>query len=149
LTTGLIATMTALILGLVTASAKSSFDSLDAAVKHSAADIVTLDRTLARYGPETAPIRTTLRDVVKSRLDMVWPEEATAGAPAAVVDVRNAEGLTEAIRALSPQNDEQRWLQLARWNRRNPCSQSAGRSSAASDRRSRGRSSASWSSGWR
>ena len=33
---GLIATMTALVLGLVTASAKSSFDTVDTAVKHTA-----------------------------------------------------------------------------------------------------------------
>ena len=53
---GLVATMTALVLGLVTASAKSSFDGLDAAVRHTALDILTLDRVLARYGPEAAPI---------------------------------------------------------------------------------------------
>ena len=50
---GLIATMTALVLGLVTASVKSSFDDLNTAVKHTAAEILTLDTTLARYGPET------------------------------------------------------------------------------------------------
>ena len=54
---GLIATMTALILGLVTASAKSSFDSLEAEMRHTAADVLAFDRTLARYGPETREIR--------------------------------------------------------------------------------------------
>jgi hypothetical protein len=53
---GLVATMTALVLGLVTASAKSSFDAADTAVKHTAMDLLTLDRLLARYGPETAGI---------------------------------------------------------------------------------------------
>ena len=57
---GLIATMTALVLGLVTASAKSAFDAMDAAVKQGAGDILALDRTLARYGPEAEPIRAAL-----------------------------------------------------------------------------------------
>src|SRR6187549_881864 len=58
---GLVATMTALLLGLVTAAAKGSFDSQDLAVKNVAAGILTLDRLLARYGPETQPTRTLLR----------------------------------------------------------------------------------------
>ena len=70
---GLIATMTALVLGLVTASAKNSFDSVDAAVKQSAIQLLALDRTLARYGPETAEIRTALKHAVGARIDMIWP----------------------------------------------------------------------------
>ena len=47
---GLIATMTALVLGLVTASAKNSFDAVDTAVKQTAIQLLALDRVLARYG---------------------------------------------------------------------------------------------------
>ena len=54
---GLVATMTALVLGLVTASAKSSFDAVDTAVKQTATQLLTLDRVLARYGSETGEIR--------------------------------------------------------------------------------------------
>jgi hypothetical protein len=71
---GLVATMTALVLGLVTASAKSSFDALDAAVKHTAADVLTLDRTLARYGPEAEPVRAALRQALELRLHTTWPD---------------------------------------------------------------------------
>jgi hypothetical protein len=56
---GLVATMTALLLGLVTASARSTFDAQDAAIRNSAANILTLDRHLARYGPETKRPRET------------------------------------------------------------------------------------------
>jgi hypothetical protein len=52
---GLIATMTALVLGLVTASAKSSFDEVDTAVKQTAINILALDRLLAATGPK--PVR--------------------------------------------------------------------------------------------
>src|SRR5262245_40022357 len=58
---GLVATMTALLLGLVTAAAKSSFDSQDAAVRNAAANILALDRLLARYGPEAQPAREKLK----------------------------------------------------------------------------------------
>ena len=48
---GLLATMAALVLGLLTASAKSSFDTVDSEVQQSAAHIILLDRVLAQYGP--------------------------------------------------------------------------------------------------
>jgi hypothetical protein len=52
---GLIATMTALVLGVVTASAKSSFETVDSAVKQTAVEVLSLDRVLARYaGPKPA-----------------------------------------------------------------------------------------------
>ena len=68
----LVATMTALVLGLVTASAKSSFDAVDSAVKQTAAKLLSLDRVLARYGPETAPIREALKATVADRVDAIW-----------------------------------------------------------------------------
>jgi hypothetical protein len=58
---GLIATITALVLGLVTASTKSAFDATDTTVKQSAAEALGLDRLLARYGPETNEIRIALK----------------------------------------------------------------------------------------
>src|SRR5215813_12815663 len=74
---GLIATMTALVLGLVTASAKRSLDDLAKAIKHTAADILALDRTLARYGPETKEIRQALHDAVQRRLELISPDQSS------------------------------------------------------------------------
>ena len=74
---GLVATMTALLLGLVTASARSSFDSQDAAIRTSAANILTLDRLLARYGPETGPIRDVLKKGLAFRIEMTWPDDGS------------------------------------------------------------------------
>src|SRR6516225_5176128 len=58
---GLIATMAALVLGLLTGSAKSSFDTQDGEFKQAAANVILLDRTLAHYGPETKSIRDLIR----------------------------------------------------------------------------------------
>jgi hypothetical protein len=107
---GLIATMTALVLGLVTASAKQSFDDVDKTVRSVAADLLVLDGVLARYGSEAAPIREHLKVVVASRIHTFWPERVAQGAPAP----QNAAGATERlaveVRSLVPKGEEQAWL---------------------------------------
>ena len=110
---GMVATMTALILGLITASATSSFDEVNFAVESSAADILTLDRLLARYGPETSGIRAAFKDAVSSRIDMVWPQGSSRPVQLDPSKLSSdSEGLAERIRALTPRDDSQRWLQL-------------------------------------
>src|SRR5881227_288440 len=57
---GLLATMSALLLGLLVASAKASYDNARNDVIQMAAKVVFLDRVLAGYGPETAEVRARL-----------------------------------------------------------------------------------------
>lgn len=109
---GLVATMTALVLGLITASAKTAFDAVDTAVKEAALDILSLDRILARYGAETAPLRVQLKDAVDTRIAMVWPANDrehvqldTGRGPTRV------ELLASALHKLQPSDDDQRYLQ--------------------------------------
>jgi hypothetical protein len=111
---GLIATMTALLLGLVTAAAKGTFDSQDRTVKDAAANIVVLDRLLARYGSETQPTRDLLRRALAARIDATWPPDGgkpgapdqsqARPAPPAGEEVENQ------ILRLSPETDAQRWF---------------------------------------
>jgi hypothetical protein len=109
---GLVATMTALLLGLVTASARSTFDSTDAAVRNGAADILALDRILARYGPETKPIRDTLRTAVAARVEAIWPSSGVGGGLNDDGAISSpAENIEQQILALTPQTPSQRWLQ--------------------------------------
>jgi hypothetical protein len=108
---GLIATMTALILGLVTASAKSSFDALDTAVKHTAAELLSLDRALARYGAETAALRGALKLAIADRIELIWsPDPARRALGPSSTDAREVELLATQLRQLKPQTDDQRWL---------------------------------------
>ena len=112
---GLIATMTALVLGLVTASAKSSFDAVDKAIKETAIGILTLDRVLARYGPETEEIRRTVKRAIGARIEIIWPNGTGAANPAEFDPMRSgagpeAEGLAQAIRGLEPRDEAQRAL---------------------------------------
>jgi len=108
---GLVATMTALLLGLVTASARSSFDSQDSAIRTSMSNILTADRLLARYGPETKATRDLLKQAVAYRLQTTWPEDGTTGAgfiaePAGIP----VEQIENQILQLSPATDTQRWF---------------------------------------
>src|SRR6188474_911715 len=52
---GLIATIAALVLGLLIAAAKGSFDTQSTHLKHITADLILLDNILAQYGPEVRP----------------------------------------------------------------------------------------------
>jgi hypothetical protein len=104
-----------LLLGLVTAAAKGSFDSQDVAVRNAAAGMLTLDRLLARYGPEAKPTRELLRQAVAQRFEALWP---TSGAAARTADV--VEELTEStpigetietqILQLPGDTETRRWL---------------------------------------
>ncbi|MBP0595755.1 DUF4239 domain-containing protein [Paraburkholderia sp. LEh10] len=112
LATGLIATMAALVLGLLISSAKSSFDTVNASVTHEAANVILLDRMLARYGPQTQEIRGMLKQIVTGVVQQV-----ASGDPAQLARLHNPEALERAehlerkLEDLSPQNDMQRRLQ--------------------------------------
>lgn len=104
---GLVATMTALVLGLLVASAKGSYDTQKAGVTEMAAKAIFLDRVLALYGPETAQARTVVREAVASALARVWPEKGSAP-PQLSPNLARGAALYEAIQKLSPQTDAQR-----------------------------------------
>jgi hypothetical protein len=107
---GLIATMAALVLGLLTGSAKSSFDTQDAELKQMAANVILLDRTLAHYGPETKNIRDQIKRAITYKLPMTWPEDGSAARTDLSETTPAVEGIEDAIRALLPQNEIQRAL---------------------------------------
>src|SRR5262245_20132205 len=107
---GLIATMTALLLGLVTAAARGTFDGHDAAIKASAVNILTLDRHLARFGPETAQTRDLLRRVVAFRVETTWPTEGGKSEFGESLPLQTVEDIENQIVNLSPQTEAQRWF---------------------------------------
>lgn len=109
--TGLIATLAALVLGLLISSAKNSFDVVDTAITQSGAKIILLDRALANYGPETKDIRNHLRRTVVAGIEMFWPGEKAEGTGLAGFERANAmEVLQAKIRELTPATDIQRRL---------------------------------------
>ena len=73
---GLIATMAALVLGFLLASAKGSFDTKAEEMRGSAAKLILLDRNLRQYGAEADPVRAQLRAIVKAKLDHKWVDRS-------------------------------------------------------------------------
>jgi hypothetical protein len=103
---GLVATMSALVLGLLISSAKGYFDTQLTELTQMSANVVLLDRVLAHYGPEASGIRTDLRQAVNRYLDVMWPKN---GAPASKgAELTGSEGLYDEIQSLVPKDDAQR-----------------------------------------
>jgi len=104
----LIGTMSAMLLGLLVASAKSAYDAQRGELTQMAANTILLDRVLAHYGPETGQARGLLKSTVAGMLDRIWGkdgEDESASSP----QTRN-EILFDKIQELVPQNDSQRAL---------------------------------------
>jgi hypothetical protein len=107
---GLIATIAALVLGLLISAAKGTFDTQSGQVKQIAADIILIDNLLAEYGPEARPVRQHPRSAIGPFADRLWREkEATTVAPFSFITA--AEKVYQEIQALTPQNDVQKSLQ--------------------------------------
>jgi hypothetical protein len=108
---GLIATLAALVLGLLTASAKSSFDKIDDEFRQTAAKVVLLDRALANYGPESKKARDLLRSTYTCVIELLF--SGSAFGLAKVDAPQRLAGLEEfqsMVRELVPRNEFQRWL---------------------------------------
>jgi hypothetical protein len=71
----LLVTFTAIVLGMLTTSVKSGFDTAYAARGSYAGQLAQLDRCLRDYGPETTPMREQLRSYVAAVIASTWPSE--------------------------------------------------------------------------
>jgi hypothetical protein len=93
---GLIATIAALVLGLLIAAAKGSFDTQTSQVRQITANLILLDNVLAQYGPEARPIREQIRSTVDP-----FADESRGG----------SDGLSagEAVAATTGRADDFRW----------------------------------------
>lgn len=111
-TSGLLATLAALVLGLLVASAKSGFDAQANGFKQLSANIVALDRMLARGGPETNTAREALRRAVSRTIDSLWPTTDSASSRLDAAEITAAtDSFFAAIRDLGAGNETQRTIQ--------------------------------------
>jgi hypothetical protein len=107
--TGLVATMAALVLGLLIASAKGSFDTQNNELTDMSSRLVLLDRVLAHYGPEAKGARDALRASVEHAVEWASVKEAI-DSPQFEAN-NNGELLYDRIQGLSPKDDTQRSIQ--------------------------------------
>jgi hypothetical protein len=104
---GLVGTLSALVLGLMISSAKNSYDKQREEIIRMASKVVTLDRTLALYGPETKALRKEFRDIVVAAKERMWPSEwAKAGT---VEPARAGETWFHHLHQLTPASKDQEY----------------------------------------
>ena len=108
---GMLATLTALVLGLLVSSAKSSFDAMNTAIASGGAKVVMLDRVLANYGPEANEARQQLRRSIAGAIDRIWSSEKTS--PGGLRAAESGTGLDMIqlkLNELAPKNNAQQQL---------------------------------------
>jgi hypothetical protein len=105
-----IATMSALVLGLLVSSAKNFSDAQSSEITQMSANVILLDATLAQYGPETKEVRDLLRDAVARTVDFMWHQDHQQNSKTQPMLAGSAI-IHAKIRALSPKNDIQHAIQ--------------------------------------
>jgi hypothetical protein len=104
---GLVATLAALVLGLLTASAKSSLDTQNTELTEMSSKMVLLDRVLAHYGPDAQQSRIQLRRAIVSTLNLAAPTDQTHASR--LEPPADREGLYDSVEKLPSTDDEQRF----------------------------------------
>jgi hypothetical protein len=109
--TGTVSVLASLVLGLLIATANTSFNGIETAVRAYSAEMILLDETLRDYGDAAIAPRRLLRDYTVLLLRKVWPKE---GGSAFIQEGKETGALLEhvrdSIRALKPVDDDQHWL---------------------------------------
>jgi hypothetical protein len=110
---GLIATLTALVLGLLVGSVKNSFDAKNEDVRRIASNLVLLDRVMAQYGPAAQPARDLLRETASLRHDALSKSKITTSRPTeGTVATAGIEGVQKMLRELPTTSRAEELLQL-------------------------------------
>ena len=109
LAASLVATLAALVLGLLVSSAKTSYDTVRNEVIQMSANAIFLDRILGGFGPESAGARARLRETIEENIDRLWPRDAKKSS---VLTPPSEAGnaVYMAIQDLVPKDDAQRSL---------------------------------------
>jgi len=109
--TTFIATLSALVLGLLIATAKTSFDTKSIQVKQLTANVILLDQLLAQYGLETIPARQIARRDIDILIERIWHEHAANAINSIGFKVSDdAKAYFHDLFSLSPNNEMQQAL---------------------------------------
>lgn len=105
---GTLATLTALVIGLLVASARSGFDMRANEITQMAGDIILLDRNLVHYGDEAVEARHFLHRYALHVARLTWPDEFGHS------EERDGwvllEGVQTRLQNLVPADEAHRWI---------------------------------------
>jgi len=107
--TAVVATVSALVLGLLISNANSTFTRLGGEVTSLSAEILRLDQILRRYGPAADPARETLRQYAERKTADLFPDasgDVHLGNPATYELLQTLEDM---MLALKPANARDQW----------------------------------------
>jgi hypothetical protein len=104
---GVIGTMSALVLGLLVASAKGTYDAQSNEVLDVSGKVMFLDQMLQDYGPESQAARTQLRVTIEGAVNRIWPKERTAHVQ---LESQDSTKLLREIQQLAPKDEAQRTM---------------------------------------
>jgi hypothetical protein len=102
---GTIATLMALVLGLLVGTSKASFDTTATQTKEFSAKVVQLDRVLVRYGPETASTRRLLRQFLARKIEDIWGRHGRNAHPLETDASELLDAAGDEILALAPHDE--------------------------------------------
>ena len=109
---GLIATVSALVLSLLIASAHNSYNTQENEVQQLGAHIAQLNQVLASYGPEADGVRAQLRRLGETELARIWRHAAPAPTSTlAPANLGHGEEMYQKLAALTPKDEAQRFAQ--------------------------------------
>ena len=105
---GFLSTLAALVIGLMIASAKNSYDTQNSNIRQLGANVVLVDQMLLKYGPETKTARALLRELISTAASRIWLENAERNRHQSTFVVSGtADRFYNAVEGLTPANDEQ------------------------------------------
>ena len=105
---GFLSTLAALVIGLMIASAKNTYDNQNTNIRQLGTNAVLVDQMLTKYGAEAKAARTLLRETIPSATARIWRENVAGnGGGSSFVVSETAERFYNAIEGLKPANAEQ------------------------------------------
>jgi Protein of unknown function (DUF4239) len=111
LSMGVVATLAALVLGLLVASAKSTYDARQSEINQITANVILLDALLAKYGEGAQAARVSLRQAVPAIVDRIWREAQSAQLQSTPFKATaEGEAFYQRAQELQPSNEIQRGL---------------------------------------
>jgi hypothetical protein len=107
-----VALLSALVLGLLTASAKSNFDARNKSIEQFAANLRQLNREIKNVNPKIEGLEDQLRQYTVQKILLMWPPP-NAKDRVAGQDLRSLESIAQKIRGFAPAGEAQRLLQAS------------------------------------
>ena len=107
--TAVVATVSALVLGLLISNANTSFIRVGGEITTLSAQILRLDRILHRYGPDAEPARNTLLQYAEQKTVDLFPDDPVNVQLSNPSTYELLQRLEDSLLALKPANPRDQW----------------------------------------